>query len=114
MNLFHQPLQMRHSLGSIRVLFEEYFDPVKSELDSIRDSLQIATLKFDEITDLSEKCSQLKAENLILKSKLQKTEINCQNVEERMISQETVSRRNNLKFFYFIRPSQGLKECLHF
>ena len=105
MNLFHQPLQMRHSLGSIRVLFEEYFDPVKSELDSIRDSLQIATLKFDEITDLSEKCSQLKAENLILKSKLQKTEINCQNVEERMISQETVSRRNNLKFVLMKRSN---------
>ena len=86
------------SLASIRVLFEEYFDPVKSELDSIRESSQIATSKFDEITDLSEKCSQLKAENLILQSKLQKAEIKCQNVEERLISLESVSRRNNLKF----------------
>ena len=86
------------SLASIRVLFEEYLDPVRSELDSIRGSLQTATSKLDEIAVLSERCTQLQAENMTLKSKLKQTQDKCQTLEDRLVSMETVSRRNNLKF----------------
>ena len=86
------------SLASIRVLFEDYLDPVRSELDTIKGSLQSATSKLDQISVLSEKCTKLEEENLTLKSTLQKAENKCQALEEQLINLETVSRRNNLKF----------------
>ena len=39
-----------------------------------------------------------KAENIQLKDKLQKTNFKCEKLEERIISLEVASRRNNLKF----------------
>ena len=86
------------SLAGIRVLFEEYLDPVKKELDSIQKSLQDATTKLGKVSDLEKACSGLKADNQILKSKLDKAEDKSHLLEERLISLESVSRRNNLKF----------------
>ena len=60
------------SLAGIHVLSEEYLDPVEKELDSIQKSLQDATTKLGKVFEKA--CSGLKAENQILKRKLQKAD----------------------------------------
>ena len=86
------------SATSLRTMLHEALEPLSQELDGVRRSIQDNSTKLGDIKPLSKKCADLEAENTRLKSKLEITEARCQSMEEKLLSLETRSRRNNLKF----------------
>ena len=66
--------------------------PMKPEVEGLKQSI-------DEIKKLTQTVTKLESQNKDLEMKLGRSEKKCAELEERIISMESASRRNNLKFF---------------
>ena len=86
------------TLSNFRSLLQEAIGPVTADLNQMKVSLQFASNKLNEIKALSKKVVSLEKENVLLKENLDKADKRCEMLEERLVSMETFSRCNNIKF----------------
>ena len=95
------------TLSSMRQLLKETMAPVTADLEGLKVSAKATSDQLKEITTLTKKVSCLEKENSDLKAKLKESDIKCKELEDRVISMESYSRRNNLKFLNVVDQSTG-------
>ena len=102
-----QDTESKVTLESIRILLEEQLNPIRSELDELKNSLESATEKLNAITTVSARVDNFEIKQNTLDQKLQKCETRCKDLEDKLLRVETFSRKNNLKFLN-IRSDQRI------
>ena len=86
------------TLSSIRILFREEFEPITAELDELKRSVEFNSSKLEEITALNSKVDSLEKKCDQLSEKLDIAVARCEQLEEKVVTLESFSRKNNLKF----------------
>ena len=84
-------------MSNIRALFVELLVPISTHLEDVKKSLQFQSDILDNMLPLNGKVVSLEKEHTQVQNRLLKAEQKCKSLEEKLISLETSSRRNNLK-----------------
>ena len=90
--------EMAMSMSNLRKLFDEKLTPVTIDLNELKRSVLSQSNKMEEIMNLVTEVDLLKKKQAKLETKLAVSEKQCEELSERVISLETYTRRNNLKF----------------
>ena len=83
------------TMSNIHALFLELLVPISTDLEDVKKSS--ISIRLHNMLPLGEKVVTLEKGHTEVKNRLLKAEQKCKSLEEKLISLETSSRRNNLK-----------------
>ena len=86
------------TLSNIQILFKEELVPITAELDELKKSAEFTSNKLEEITALNSKVQSFEKKCDELTEKLDAAQARCETLEEKVVTLETLSRKNNMKF----------------
>ena len=86
------------TLSNIRILFKEELEPVTADLETLKESVEFTSSKLEELANLHTQVEKLEKKCEALTLKLNASEAKCEQLAEKVVTLETFSRQNNLKF----------------
>ena len=91
--------EMAVTMGNLRKSLKEELMPIQSHFDEFKKSIDFTSTKLDQMLQISEKVEKLEKDQASLDHRLSSCENRYDGLEEKILSLELYSRKNNLKFF---------------
>ena len=93
-------------LTEIKTLLEEQLKPVTDRLDSIEEALTHISTQDEQIQALENRCKNLEDKCDVLQRNLDESQTQKKKLQEELLSQETYSRRNNIRMYGIVAHTQ--------